>query len=87
MEESDIYTDEVKKVVYIYKEKLPKDYNLVTRIETDDDYWYIVICVEREDFAWRSVDDRLAIALTLEQLRTEIEKTGIKCVIEKDWSG
>lgn len=75
----ELYTDEVKRLIYNYKPKLPSDFPLVTREEEV----YIIICVEMEHFAWRTVEQRLAIALTLEELRTAIERTGIGCLIEK----
>lgn len=75
----ELYTDEVKRLIYNYKPKLPADFPLVTREEEV----YIIICVQMEHFAWRTVEQRLAIAMTLEELRTAIERTGIGCLIEK----
>lgn len=78
----DLYTEEVKKCIYQAKSRLPKDFPIIT---SDEEEFWLKICVEREHFAWRTVEDRLAIALELESLRQAIERTGIRCVIEKDW--
>lgn len=75
----DLYTEEVQRILYQFKARLPKDFPLVT----EEREVFIIICVMMEHFAWRTVEDRLAIALTLEQLRTAIEGTGIGCLIEK----
>lgn len=75
----DLYTEEVQRLLYYFKPKLPKDFPLVT----EEREVYIIICVLMEHFAWRTVEDRLAIALTLEELRQSIERTGIGCLIEK----
>lgn len=73
------YTDAVKKAIYHSKARLPSDFPLVT----DEREIYIIIVVNMEHFAWRTVEDRLAIALELESLRTAIAETGIPCLIEK----
>lgn len=65
--------------MYQFKSQLPADFPLVTREEEV----YIIIVVENKHFAWRTVEDRLDIALNLEALRTAIEGTGIGCLIEK----
>lgn len=75
----ELYTEEVSKLMYEYKARLPADFPLITREEEV----YIIICVQMEHFAWRTVEQRLAIALELEALRTAIEGTGIGCLIEK----
>lgn len=74
-----LYTDEVKKEIYEAKTFLPDDFPLITE-ERDV---YIIIVVEMKHFAWRSVEDRLSIALLLEKLRKSIERLGIGCLIEK----
>lgn len=75
----ELYTEEVKKHIYEVKARLPRDFPLVTREEEV----YIIIMVQMEHFAWRTVEQRLEIALELEKLRTLIEGTGIGCLIEK----
>lgn len=75
----ELYTEEVKKYIYQVKDRLPSDFPLVTREEEV----YIIIVVQMEHFAWRTVEQRLAIAVELEKLRTLIEGTGIGCLIEK----
>jgi hypothetical protein len=79
----DYYSDEVKKHIYEVKSRLPADFPLQTRI-IEDDVFFIVICIPMKDFVWRTVEDRLHIALEIEKLRTLIQETGITCVIEKD---
>lgn len=79
-----LYTDEVKKHIYAMKAKLPNDFPLQTREEFEDGWGFIVICVDMKLFGWRTVEDRLDIAVKLEKLRQLIEETGIRCVIEKD---
>lgn len=79
----ELYTEEVKSLMYNYKAKLPADFPLVTREEEV----YIVIQVQMEHFAWRTVRDRLAIAMTLQELKAAIERTGIGCLIEKVRAG
>lgn len=74
-----LYTPEVEKHIYEIKTRLPADFPLVTREEEV----YIIIVVQMEHFAWRSVEQRLAIALELEKLRTLIGEAGIGCLIEK----
>ena len=73
----ELYTEEVKKYIYQVKDRLPSDFPLVTREEEV----YIIIVVQMEHFAWRTVEQRLAIAVELEKLRTLIEGTGIECLI------
>lgn len=77
--QDDLYTDEVKREIYAAKDRLPKDFPLVTREEEV----FIVIVVEMKHFAFRTVEDRLDIALELEKLRAAIEGLGIGCLIEK----
>lgn len=77
----DLYSPEVVKYIKDTKALLPKDFPLIT---DDSRGPFIVICISMADFTWRTVEDRLAIALKLEHLRQLIEGTGIRCVIEKD---
>lgn len=73
------YTEEVKRHIYHIKDRLPKDFPLVT----EEREIYLIIQVQMEHFAWRTVEDRLYIALELEKLRGLIEGSGIPCLIEK----
>lgn len=73
-----LYTDEVKREIYATKAELPKDFPLVT-VEREV---FIIIRVYQEYFAWRTVEDRLAIAIELEKLKKAIERTGVGCLIE-----
>lgn len=79
MFDDDLYTYEVQKEIYQAKSRLPADFPLETRTEEI----YIIIVVQMSNFAWRAVEDRLAIALELEKLRAAIEGLGIGCLIEK----
>jgi len=79
MDDELLYTDEVKRHIYQIKDRLPADFPLVTEIREI----YIIIIVQMKDFAWRTVEDRLHIALELENLRGLIEKAGVPCLIEK----
>lgn len=79
MMDDGLYTDEVKKIIYQHKSRLPSDFPLVT----EEREVFIIIIVENKDFDWRPVEDRMAIALTLESMRAAIEGTGIGCLIEK----
>ena len=74
-----LYTDAVKKIIYYFKDRLPGDFPLVTK----EREVYIIIRVQMEHYAWRTVEQRLAIALELEQMRTAIEGEGVGCLIEK----
>jgi len=74
-----LYTEQVKKHIYQIKDRLPKDFPLVT----EEREIYIIIIVRMKHFAWRTVEDRLQIALELENLRGLIEKAGVPCLIEK----
>lgn len=75
----DLYTPEVQKHIYEIKGRLPNDFPLIT----EEREIFIIIVVDMRYFEWRTVEDRLAIALELEKLRTAIEGTGIGCLIEK----
>lgn len=81
-----LYTDKVKSLMYQAKARLPSDFPLVTvEKEIYDELGYdtIVIQVQAEHFDWRTVEDRLAIAITLERLKELIREEGIPCLIEK----
>lgn len=75
----DLYTDNVKRHIYSIKPRLPLDFPLIT----EEREIYIIIIVDMRHFAWRTVEQRLAIALELEKLRTLIEEEGVRCLIEK----
>lgn len=75
-----LYTPEVKKAIYEAKPFLPDDFPLVT----EEREVYIIIIVQMKHFAWRTVEDRLSIALELEKLKQSIERLGIGCLIEKE---
>jgi hypothetical protein len=77
----DMYTDQVVATLRKSKERLPSDFTFTT---IDNRGPFLVICVNMKDFAWRTVEQRLQIALELEAVRTRIEETGIPCVIEKN---
>lgn len=79
MFDDDLYTEEVKKEIYQAKARLPEDFALETR--TDE--IFIIIMVDMSNFAWRTVEDRLEIAVELEKLKSAIERLGIRCLIEK----
>lgn len=76
-----LYTEAVKKHIYNVKARLPADYPLIT--DTREDV-AIVICIPMEHFAWRTVEDRLAIAIEIERLKNLIAGEGIWCLIEKN---
>lgn len=81
-----LYTPEVQRLMYEAKARLPKDFPLVTvekEIYNELGYDTIVIQVKAEHFDWRTVEDRLAIAITLERLKELVRKQGIHCLIEK----
>lgn len=75
-----LYTEDVERLIYNAKPRLEK-YNF--KIKTFDMGYFIKIMVYPDKFDWRTVEERLAIALELERLRQLIEETGIRCVIEK----
>ena len=81
-----LYTDKVQNLMYETKKRLPNDFPLVTvEKEIYDELGYdtIVIQVQAEHYDWRTVEDRLAIAITLERLKELIREEGIPCLIEK----
>ena len=81
-----LYTHEVEQHMYAAKARLPKDFPLVT-VEREilgsmvPDT--IIIQVQAEHYDWRTVEDKLAIALVLERLKELIREEGIPCLIEK----
>jgi hypothetical protein len=84
--ENSLYTPKVESLMYQAKARLPKDFPLVT-IEREilgsmvPDT--IVIQVQPQHFDWRTVEDKLDIAITLERLKELIRKEGVSCLIEK----
>lgn len=81
-----LYTDNIKKYIYEAKARLPADFPLNTiereiygSIEPDT----IIIQIQYKYFDWRTVEDRLEIALILERLKELIRSEGIPCLIEK----
>lgn len=79
----ELYTDDVKRLFYEAKARLPKDFELATRDVVEGPAAFICIVIDMKQFEWRTVEDRLAIAMTLERLRQLVKETGIECVIEK----
>lgn len=81
-----LYTHEVEQLMYKAKARLPKDFPLVT-VEREifgsmvPDT--IIIQVQPQHYDWRTVEDKLAIALVLERLKELIREEGIPCLIEK----
>lgn len=80
---SDLYTEAVCKLMYEAKSRLPSDFPLTTREVVEGPAAFIAIDVPGDKFNWRTVEDRLAIAMTLERLKTLVQETGIGCEIEK----
>lgn len=81
-----LYTPEVQKHLYETKSRLPQDFPLVT-VEREilgsmvPDT--IIIQVQAQHYDWRTVEEKLAIAITLERLKELIREEGIPCLIEK----
>lgn len=81
-----LYTDAVENLIYNAKARLPKDFPLVT-VEREilgsmvPDT--IIIQVNPRHFDWRTVEEKLAIVITLERLKELIREEGIPCLIEK----
>lgn len=81
-----LYTEPIKDLMYKAKARLPADFPLVT-VEREilgsmvPDT--IIIQVQPEYYDWRTVEDKLAIALVLERLKSLIREEGIPCLIEK----
>jgi hypothetical protein len=76
-----VYTDEVKKLMYEAKGRLPADFPLVTEVISEGPAVFINIEVQRKHFDWRTVEDRVAIATTINRLRDLIRETGMPCEI------
>lgn len=74
----ELYTEDVKSLIYQCKRYLPLDYQLATRTEDV----YIFIQIPKNQFDWRAVEDKARIAITLERLRQLIKGTGVNCEIE-----
>lgn len=81
-----LYTEPVQKHIYATKARLPQDFPIVT-VEREilgsmvPDT--IIIQVQPEHYDWRTVEEKLAIAVTLERLKELIRAEGIPCLIEK----
>lgn len=88
--EDSLYTEAVQRHLYAAKGRLPADFPLVT-IEREilgsmvPDT--IIIQVQPQHFDWRTVEDKLEIAVTLERLKELIREEGIPCLIEKPSPG
>lgn len=82
-----LYTHEVESLMYQAKARLPKDFPLSTderqMFNEDGILDCIIIVVEPKHFDWRTVEQRLDIAMTLERLKQLIREEGIPCEIEK----
>lgn len=83
--EKKLYTDAVRREIYAAKSRLPKDFTLYTKASDYD--VAIIIVVDMSEFSWRTVEDRLAIALVLTALCKNINQLGIWCLIEKSAPG
>lgn len=76
--------------MYATKARLPQDFPLIT-VEREilgsmvPDT--IIIQVQPLHYDWRTVEDKLAIAITLERLKELIREEGIPCLIEKPKPG
>lgn len=82
----DLYTDKIKNHIYGAKARLPANFPLVTverEIYGSEMPDTIIIQIQSGSFDWRTVEDRLAIALVLERLKQLIGEEGIPCLIEK----
>ncbi len=81
-----LYTFKVQQLMYQAKARLPSDFPLVT-IEREilgsmvPDT--IIIQVQPQHYDHRTVEEKLAIAITLERLKELIREEGIPCLIEK----
>lgn len=81
-----LYTDEVKRHIYNVKGRLPGDFPLVTverEIYGSGEPDTIIIQIQPRSFDWRTVEDRLEIAVALERLKNLIREEGVPCLIEK----
>lgn len=81
-----LYTDAVVRHIYAAKERLPRDFVLDTverELYGSGTHDTIIISINPNHFDWRTVEDRLEIALVLERLKQLIREEGIPCEIEK----
>jgi len=76
-----VYTDEVKRLMYEAKSRLPADFPLVSETIIEGPAVFLNLEVPREHFDWRTVEDRIAIATTLNRLKDLIRETGMPCEI------
>lgn len=86
MEFPSLYTDHVKSCILWAKTELPADFSLTTverEIYGGGTHDTIVIQIDSREFDWRTVEDRLHIAVTLEKLKELIRAEGVPCLIEK----
>lgn len=79
--DDELYTDEINRLCYEAKSRLPADFPLVTEFITEGPAAFLNIEVQRRYFDWRTVEDRIAIATTLNRLRDLIRETGMPCEI------
>lgn len=84
--EDSLYTFKVQNILHETKSRLPADFPLDT-VEREmlgsmvPDT--IIIQVNPKHFDWRTVEDRLQIAMALERAKALIREEGIPCLIEK----
>lgn len=84
-----LYTDKIQNHIYHAKSRLPDNFPLVTverEIYGSEVPDTIIIQIQPNAFDWRTVEDRLEIALVLERLKQLIGEEGIPCLIEKAMS-
>lgn len=74
-----LYTREIESIMHQFKHRLPKDFSLVT----EEREVAIIIIIPMSNFAWRTVEDRLDIAVKMEELCNAIKSKGVPCFIEK----
>lgn len=81
----DLYTEDVKKLMYQFKEKLPQDFPLTTveRAIYSEEHDTIIIPVDAKYYDWRTAEDKLQIISVLIGLRNAIRDKGVPCLIEK----
>jgi hypothetical protein len=75
------YTEQVSRLMYEAKSRLPSDFPLVTEVIEEGPALFINIEVPRKHFDWRTVEDRIAIAMTLNRLKELVRETGMPCEI------
>lgn len=86
MAEMSLYTEEVTKHIYHIKSRLPDDFPLTTierELYGSGQPDTIVIHVDPRHFDWRTTEDKLHIAVALENLKKLIREEGVPCEIEK----